>query len=471
MKSVEKLFLSLMMIGMLVSTALAQEATISSQFIPPFDRPLEEYKDQITLTFTVPRNRVSGFLSISIFNDDRSITVTSKRPGRKPVALDPGVTILTGSDLDDLLDVSRLDFTGVDPTETFFDNGLPPGRYNLCFQLYNGRNEPVSNSACTIFNIVRSPVSGSMVFVPPFNVPFDAYSEQVTVTFITRSSFNALLELTVASDDGSIALKKQMQVTLESGSNIFNGSSLEPLFSPGGFLTLKGITENRLFGTGLSQGNYLMSFSLFADNVSIATARQQFSVPVSPIAMRVNVNPSFDVPLEELLSQTTLTLSASRNIQDAYVTLVITGDRVLIESDPAAVNERITLESNVPEMISARDLIEITGAGVRFEGVTAVDAITHGLPEGNYSYCFRFWDSDGQLLIEEPSCSSLNVPETTISLSVSAMPPYITIVEDMYNMLMVTATVSRKVSIGFTLSIEGDNGISITGKRSDTHDR
>jgi len=78
MKSVEKLFLSLILISMLASTAVAQEATISSQFNPPFDRPLEEYKDQITLTLTAPRNRVSGFLSISIFNDDRSITVTSK---------------------------------------------------------------------------------------------------------------------------------------------------------------------------------------------------------------------------------------------------------------------------------------------------------------------------------------------------------------------------------------------------------
>ena len=165
MKSVEKLFLSSILIGMFVSTALAQETTISSQFNPPFDRPLEEYKDQLTLTFTVPRSRVSGFLSISIFNDDRSITVTSKMAGRKPVTLDPGVTIFTGNDFDDLLDVSRLDFTGVDPTETFFDNGLPPGRYNLCFQLYNGRNEPVSNSACTIFNITMSPVSGSMLVI------------------------------------------------------------------------------------------------------------------------------------------------------------------------------------------------------------------------------------------------------------------------------------------------------------------
>lgn len=470
MKSVKKLLLSLILMGMLVGTAVAQEATISFQFNPPYDRPLEEYKDQITLNFTVPRTRVAGFLSISIYNDDRSITVTSKMPGRKPVALDPGVTIFTGSDLDDLLDVSRLDFTGVDPTVTFFDNGLPPGRYNLCFQLYNSRNEPISNSPCMIFDIIMSPVSGSMVFLPPFNVPFDAYSEQVTVTFITRSSFNALLELTVASDDGGIAVKKQMPLTLESGANIFNGSGLETLFSPGGFLSLTGITENRLFSTGLPQGNYLMSFSLIVDNISIATARQPFSVPVSSIAMRVNVNPSFDVPLEELLSQTTLTLSASRNIQDAYVTLVITGDRVRIESDPSAVKERITLEANVPEIISAADLIEITGVGVTFDGVAAVDAITHGLPEGNYSYCFRFWDSDGQLLIQEPSCSSLNVPETTIRLLVSAIPPYITKIEDMYNMLMVTATASRKVTIGFTLSIEGDNGVSITGKRSDTHD-
>ena len=37
MKSVEKLFLSSILIGMLVSTALAQETTISSQFNPPID--------------------------------------------------------------------------------------------------------------------------------------------------------------------------------------------------------------------------------------------------------------------------------------------------------------------------------------------------------------------------------------------------------------------------------------------------
>jgi hypothetical protein len=455
---------------MVMGSAKAQEATIAFQFNPPYDKPLEDYKDQLTLNFTVGRDRVSGFLGISIYNDDRSVTVNSTLPGRKRLTLNPGVTTLTGSDLDDLLDVRLLQFTGVDPTEVFYDTGLPPGRYTLCFQMYNAANESLSNNACMNFQINIPPVSGSMVFLPPFNVPFDAYSDQVTTTFVTTASFRALLQLSVTSSDGSIALKKQMNVTLESGSNIFSGSTLDPLFSQGGFLTLTGITENRLFGAGLPQGGYSISFSLISDNVSLARTEQQFSVPVTSVVMRANVNPPNDAPLQELLSQTTLTLSATRSIQDAFMTLIITGDGIQIESSPAAIKERVSLETNIPETIPAGDLIDIEGTGVTFTGVSQADAVNHGLPGGNYSYCFQFWDNDGRLLTQERTCASLNVPETTIRLVVNAIPPYTPVLEDIYNMLMVTATANRKVTVGFTAKIESDNGIVISGQRSNTHE-
>lgn len=470
MKNIPEFFLTLLLISITMVPAIAQVTTIAFQFNPPYDRPLEEYKDQITLSLTVPRERVSGFLSISIFNDDRSVTVTSTLTGRKRLALNPGVTTLTGNDLDDLLELRRLDFRGVDPTEAFFDNGLPPGRYSICFQLYSDVNESLSNNACMNFQINTPPVSASMIFLPPFNVPFDAYGDQVTTTFTTTSRFNALLQLSVTSSDGNIALIKQISVKLEPGSNIFNSPTLEPLFSRGNFLSLAGITENRLFEAGLPQGSYTMSFSLIADNVSVARTEQQFSVPVTSIMMRANVAPPYDAPLEELLSQTTLTLTATRDVQNAYVTLIITGDNIQIESGPVAVKERVSLEANVPDVIVAKDVIDIEGAGVTFNGVSQVDAVNHGLPGGSYSYCFRLWDSDGQILTEERTCASLNVSETKIRLIINAVPPYTPVLEDMYSMLMVTATSNRRVTVGFTAKIEGDNGIVISGQKSNMHE-
>ena len=466
---IRKFCLSFALVAVGLGSVVAQEATIMFQFDPPYNKPLEEYKDQITMNLTVPRGRVSGFLSISIFNDDRSITVTSTMSGRKRLALDPGVTTLTDTDFDDLLEVRRLQFTGVDPTEAFFDTGLPPGSYTICFQLYSASNESLSNNACTNFQI-NIPVSGSVVFLPPFNVPYDDYSNQVTATFVAASPLNALLQLSVTSLDESIALKKQMNVALESGSNMFSGSALDPLFSPGNFLTLKGITENRLFGEGLPPGNYIMNFSLIVNNGSIASAEQPFTVPVSTILMQASVNPPYDVPLTDLLSQTTLTLSSPRNIQNAYVTMSITGDGVVIESGPLAVKESVSLEANVPEMISALDLIEVEGTGATFNGVTQVDAVTHGLPGGAYSYCFRLWSSDGEPLTQESACASLNIPKSTVSLMVNIVPPYISIVEDMYNMLTTTVTANRKTTIGFAVRIEGDNGVLITSQQGLTHE-
>ncbi len=114
---------------------------------------------------------------------------------------------------------------------------------------------------------------------------------------------------------------------------------------------------------------------------------------------------------------------------------------------PAAIKERVSLEANIPEIITATDLIDIEGVGATFNGVSQVDAVTHGLPGGNYSYCFQLWDSDGQLLTQERTCSSLNVPETTIRLIVNAIPPYTPVLEDIYNMLMVTATSNRNVTV------------------------
>ncbi|MEO1050818.1 MAG: hypothetical protein AAFX87_09330 [Bacteroidota bacterium] len=449
-------------------SALGQDAIISFQLTPPYNQPLEEYKDQLNASITLPsQNDLSAFLGVSIFNDSRSIEIVSTPMGRKQLDLVPGGNMFSGSDFDDLIDLNRLSFRGVEPDQVIFDTGLPPGRYFFCLELYNERGEQISNTACTNIAVDIPPVAATLVFLPPYNVPFDNFQDQTTLTLTTRSAFSADLEMTITDVSGTISISKIAPITLEDGANILTGTDLDFYFSQGSFNTINGVTETQLFDAGLPQGNYFLTFKLLSEGVSVASASRQFVVPASAITLSARITPPFDNPLDELLGQTMLTVSSSTNLTDAYVTVEITGQRLNIVSDVNAVGSRIDLMSSVPEVLTAGDLINVNGTGVQFQGITQEDALNQGLPSGNYSVCFRLFDNGDRLLTEVASCFSLNVPPSTVSLTVQALPPYIRLVEDLYNMLRVSVSATRNVELAFSVRIQGDNGVAIVGKAMD----
>ncbi len=459
-----KVVLCLSFLLFIAKIACAQDAIIFFQVRPPYNVGLQDLRDQIDLTITVPgQEDVLGFLSLHIFNHDETVEIISSDIGRKQVRLLSGSNTLMGSDFDDLIDINNLIFTGVDQEEVFFGEGLPAGRYFFCFELFDATGRQISNTACTNILVNLPPVASTMSFVPPYNLPFNEYPDQLTVTLTTTQGFDAQLEMLITGIDGDVTIRKRRDVSLESGANILSGIDLDDLFSPGGFSALTGIAEQELFDVGLPEGSYLITFTLLLSEEEITSASQQFRVPPAGISMNVSIMPSFDVALEDLLSQTSLTIISDRNLTDAYATLEISGDNINVTAGQGARRDLISLEANVPATLSAFDLVDITHPAVQFEGLGDTDPLEYGLPEGNYAICFRLWDNAGQLLTEIPSCFSMNVPPTNLNMSVQAVPPFITSLENISDMLLVNVNASRSMDVTFKFQILGDNGISISG--------
>ncbi|MFO8130498.1 MAG: carboxypeptidase regulatory-like domain-containing protein [Bacteroidales bacterium] len=191
------------------------------------------------------------------------------------------------------------------------------------------------------------------------------------------------------------------------------------------------------------------------------------SVPVrAQVTVTTVINPPYELPLGQLSGQVMITLLAMDYYGNTYLTMKIEGDNgILIQTPGGTQTESFELENAVPLTLTGSDLETVFSENnLDFTGITASEAYTTGLPEGNYSICFRAWNVFGSPVSPESGgCSYFNItpPPANLTLTTQVTPPYPFLLEELPDKSMVTLLSSRDAQVYLKLHITGDNGLDI----------
>jgi hypothetical protein len=250
----------------------ATQATVVTTFTPPYTIPLSDItSDQLRILVTaingeITNGRVSvlvqGNNGIRLQNNINTSLFSLTIPASSPYQL-------TDGDLSQLLNRGNFTATGITVAQAF-DQGLPPGQYEICFRVYvtsRATFVPISQQppiGCAPFFILDSPI-GVMVttFVqpPPFVPVLQEYLYKVNSTLQSPQARNVRLFLTIKGDNGITIRSRQGQITpatipLQAGvPYMLSSIDLDPYFRFEN-LTFSGISSNAVYSRGLPQGNY-----------------------------------------------------------------------------------------------------------------------------------------------------------------------------------------------------------------------
>ena len=171
-------FFLIMLIGLTTTICLGPKLqaqntpiNVSISVNPPYSADALDYFNsptQTTLTLINTSQQIqSVFLAGSLRNlsTDQSVTIRNDIiPSVPTLNLNPGVTVLTGVDLQIYLDETALQFTGITQQEALNGN-LPEGEYQLCLQAYDFTNlelrsqaEPLGCSNIFTIQFVQPPL-------------------------------------------------------------------------------------------------------------------------------------------------------------------------------------------------------------------------------------------------------------------------------------------------------------------------
>jgi hypothetical protein len=108
-----------------------------------------------------------------------------------------------------------------------------------------------------------------------------------------------------------------------------------------------------------------------------------FTIGEGVITINTIVTPPYNVPLDALLEQTSVTITATNAVDDAFLTLDLRGDNgIHISSSAEAVRELLQIFPNEPMVITPSDLIGLNGTGTTFEGISYADAVDFASASG-----------------------------------------------------------------------------------------
>ena len=233
--------------------AQGQPINISISVNPPYSVDALDYFNsptQTTLTLVnTSQQAQSVFLAGSLRNlsTDQSVTIRNDIiPAVPALVLNPGVTVMTGVDLQIYVDEAALQFAGITQQEALNGN-LPEGEYQLCLQAYDYSNlelrsqtEPLGCSNIFTIQFVQPPLlitptcSTEVSFSNPQNVVFSWVPPSVAINPAFLNYEFKLIE--VPQGMNAIAAMNAVGVpviTLNTNFTTIVYSAINPTLNPG----------------------------------------------------------------------------------------------------------------------------------------------------------------------------------------------------------------------------------------------
>ncbi len=188
------------------------------------------------------------------------------------------------------------------------------------------------------------------------------------------------------------------------------------------------------------------------------------------VTLITTVNPPFNVPLDQLKDQVTLSLTAGRvNVTNGYITLLIQGDNgVSIQSNLSILDQTVSITAGQTIMLQGQngDLdVVFQSNALNYTGTTASEVFNSGLPAGSYQICFQYWQDAGQPVSADPpqGCSMFSIQGVSnVNVVTQVMPPYGT---ELYNYSNSTKVFLQAPgytgNVSLYMHITGDNGVDL----------
>lgn len=253
--------------------APATQATVVTTFSPPFTIPLSEIytSQQLNVLVTAVNGPIpSGKIAVVIQGNNGIRIQNNYVTSGFSLDIAQGAPYqLSGGDLDEIFQQGNFVATGITVAQAF-DEGLPPGNYEICFRVYvQGRTTwtPISQApplGCGPFIIQDSPNAVTITnFVqpPPFTSDLVEYTYKINATLFSAASRNVRLFLTITGDNGITIRSRQGIITpetlpLQAGiPYMLTSIDLGPYFEFQN-LVFSGVSANTVYNGGLPEGNY-----------------------------------------------------------------------------------------------------------------------------------------------------------------------------------------------------------------------
>lgn len=379
-----------------------QAASVSTVVEGPF---VESSISQIIYnsTVTVAGSIVGPKLALTIIGQNNDIEVRTQEFYVRDITV-PGV--YSAGNLSSLFDLNNLEITGIDPSDAYY-NGLPAGRYQVCYQLYDTDYQAVTGGPpAGCFNILNEAIkiTTNTVFTPPYNSAPELWPNQINATVMSNINLEALVGISITGDnDVNINTIEGMQTEFYTGKNIpysLSSGDLDDLLSPEN-LSITGMQPSDLFEKGLPQGNYQLCIKIYDYNNEVISEPSpsgcsSFSIfNDTKINVVTQVRPLYSPLLEKYADQTMITLT-SVNSQDVRLRITLTGDNGVVAKTPIDFEDfqLIELTANVPYIVKAYELSDYFDSENLI--ITGLDDVSQleVLPEGNYQLCIQLLDSD-----------------------------------------------------------------------------
>src|SRR5690606_15371694 len=192
---------------------------------------------------------------------------------------------LSGGDLDEIFQPGNFTASGITVAQAF-DEGLPPGSYDICFRVYvQGRVNctPISPApplGCNSFLIQDDPNAVTITNIiqpPPFTTYLEEYAYKSNATLLSATSRRVRLFLTITGDNGITIQSRQGVITPEllplQGGVPFMLTSidLEPYFQLQN-LVFSGVSANTVQLAGLPEGSYRFCLRAVDSNGNFVSA-------------------------------------------------------------------------------------------------------------------------------------------------------------------------------------------------------
>ncbi|MFO7656142.1 MAG: hypothetical protein R6W78_03680, partial [Bacteroidales bacterium] len=320
----------------------------------------------------------------------------------------------------------------------------------------------------TLFAQINITTTVSGPFIPYQDI--QAIKEKTTVNVTAVDGGDIQYMMTLTSDANGIGMSSSLYME-GSYPGIMLGANgdLDDLFNRRR-LNFANTYSSDAFDYGLPSGVYQLCIKagFYRENPTggdVATGCFTFVIPERTVTLNVSLSAPYSVPFGELSSKTFVTLMANADIENVFLSMLLTGDNGISIQTRPTVRDNISLMANVPTVLTGAGIdVLFEQSNLQFSGITATTAMEQGLPAGNYTMCYRLWYDFSEPATNEPptGCFGFTVTPPSIVVSTVVMPPNIPDLMNLAEKTMVTIQSNTAVKGFLTLLIEGNNGVEIS---------
>jgi hypothetical protein len=414
------------------------------------------------------------------------------------------VQTLTYTELSSLLTPTAFTITGFSASEltNFNNNGiLPDGNYTFCFEYWasmsvaplTNQTDISSNNCPSGINISAAAQTVNVTTTVSFNM-FNRNFSQLTspgvlntiITSNVNDYFGVTFAVIITGNNGLVIRSKNTKCSTAMRFNLGPSSSVTHM-ATGSEIT-DALDLNGLDVTGpaalvnnfnnkgfLADGNYTICFrgQTNCNNISdVNLGCASFTVAIDPIIITAPFiqTQTMEHKFDNLksLQPSFMLMSKSDYPANIYIRLKVTGDNgVSFSSTPVFFIPAI--QANVPLSLQVSDIafFFISSNTTAITGMNASQFMADGmLPDGNYTFCYEIFDTDGITKISAPGtgCYQVRLFSDPVHVMTVAAPFTERDFDNISSKIsaVTLTTQSNYSNVKVVLKMTGNNGVIIT---------